>query len=319
MTDHKNNNPQISIIVPVYKVEKYLDRCINSILNQTFRDFELILVDDGSPDNCPQMCDRWQEKDSRIRVIHKANGGLSSARNAGLKIAKGDYIGFVDSDDWILPTMYESLYSLIVKYKGDMAVCKHTKCKEKEFVPDKKAPIESPEINIRNREEGLKYYFLKDPYSVWNKLISSRIAKGLHFPEGRINEDVWACYYLYCKSEKTIFTNAQLYCYFVNESGITHHAFRRQDLDLLYIWEKVCLDTIKNEPAYSELAQYRCQRANFTLLSKMKIYGYDKEDQEQRNIYRKLLKAVRKDYWKLMRSSMPMSRKLLLIYIYICA
>lgn len=95
------NDPLISVIVPVYKVEKYLDECVESIVNQTYRNLEIILVDDGSPDNCPQMCDDWAKRDARIRVIHKENGGLSSARNAGLDVCTGEYISFIDSDDWL--------------------------------------------------------------------------------------------------------------------------------------------------------------------------------------------------------------------------
>ena len=101
--------PLISVIVPVYKVEPYLARCIDSILAQTFTDFELILIDDGSPDNCGRICDEYSQKNNRIQVIHKENGGLSSARNAGMEICKGDYIYFIDSDDWIEPDMYEKL------------------------------------------------------------------------------------------------------------------------------------------------------------------------------------------------------------------
>ena len=113
-------NPVISIIVPVYKVEKQLNKCIESILNQTFKDYELILVDDGSPDNCGHICDEYEKKDSRIKVIHKKNGGLSDARNAGLDIALGKYIGFVDSDDIIHPQMYEKLYNCINKSNLDI-------------------------------------------------------------------------------------------------------------------------------------------------------------------------------------------------------
>ena len=105
----------ISVIVPVYKVEKYLNKCVQSIIQQTYTNLEIILVDDGSPDNCPQMCDEWAKKDSRIVVIHKKNGGLSDARNAGIAVAKGKYIGFVDSDDYIESTMYEDLYLAISK------------------------------------------------------------------------------------------------------------------------------------------------------------------------------------------------------------
>ena len=113
----------ISIIVPVYKVEKYLDRCIESVLAQTYTDFELILVDDGSPDNCPAMCDAWAEKDSRIRVIHKPNGGLSSARNAGLDIMKGEYVTFIDSDDTVLPNYLERLLTALTVNSADVSVC----------------------------------------------------------------------------------------------------------------------------------------------------------------------------------------------------
>ena len=114
--------PLISIIVPVYKVEPYLRRCVDSILNQTYRNLEVILVDDGSPDNCGSICDAYAKQDSRVKVIHKENGGLSSARNAGLDVMSGAYVGFVDSDDWIEPHMYESLLKLMEKFDAQMAL-----------------------------------------------------------------------------------------------------------------------------------------------------------------------------------------------------
>ena len=112
----------VSIVVPIYKVEKYLSRCVQSLLNQTLKDIEIILVDDGSPDKCPEMCENYLKVDKRIKVVHKVNGGLSSARNAGINIATGKYIGFVDSDDSILPTMYEELYNVINKYNCDFVM-----------------------------------------------------------------------------------------------------------------------------------------------------------------------------------------------------
>ncbi len=117
------DNPLISVIVPVYKAEAYLEKCIKSIINQTYRNLEIILVDDGSPDKCGEICDEFAERDSRIRVIHKENGGQSSARNAALDIMTGDYVGFVDSDDWIEPNMYEHLYELILKNNAQIAAC----------------------------------------------------------------------------------------------------------------------------------------------------------------------------------------------------
>lgn len=114
---------KLSIIVPVYKVEQYLDKCVESILAQTFTDYEIILVDDGSPDNCGQMCREWERRDGRIRTIHKENGGLSDARNAGIDIAKGDYIGFVDSDDYIKPDMFEVLVANLERNNADISMC----------------------------------------------------------------------------------------------------------------------------------------------------------------------------------------------------
>ena len=115
--------PTISVVVPVYKVEPYLDRCVESILAQTVTDLEIILVDDGSPDSCPAMCDAWAAREPRIRVIHKPNGGLSSARNAGVDAARGAYIGFVDSDDYILPDMYRRLLAAIREHDAELAIC----------------------------------------------------------------------------------------------------------------------------------------------------------------------------------------------------
>ena len=133
------NNEKISIIVPVYKAEKYIENCIASIVNQTYKNLEIILVDDGSPDNCPEICDEWVKKDDRIVVIHKEKGGVSSARNAGLDVATGDYVGFVDSDDYIYEEMYERLLKSCIENNSDMSVCGvdhngHKKCFDKSDV-----------------------------------------------------------------------------------------------------------------------------------------------------------------------------------------
>ena len=124
--------PLITVIVPVYNVEEHLDRCIESIINQTYKNLEIILVNDGSPDNCPALCDKWAEKDDRIRVIHKTNGGVSSARNSGINVAKGEYVGFVDSDDYISADMYELMVESIINNNSELSVIGY-KIEEKEF------------------------------------------------------------------------------------------------------------------------------------------------------------------------------------------
>lgn len=124
-------NKLVTIIIPVYKVEKYLDDCLISIVNQTYKNLEIILVDDGSPDSCPSLCEQWAENDARIKVIHKKNGGLSSARNAGLKIATGDFIGFVDSDDWVELDMYAMMVKALEENDVDFVACKISAVNEK--------------------------------------------------------------------------------------------------------------------------------------------------------------------------------------------
>lgn len=116
--------PMVSVIVPVYKVERYLEQCLVSIVHQSYRNLEILLVDDGSPDNCPQLCDMWAQRDSRIHVIHKPNGGLSDARNAGLRQAHGDLVAFVDSDDWLALDMIEKMTDAVLRNQADMVVCR---------------------------------------------------------------------------------------------------------------------------------------------------------------------------------------------------
>lgn len=189
--------PLISVIVPIYKVENYLDDCVQSIVSQTYRNLEIILVDDGSPDRCPEMCDEWAKKDARIRVIHKANGGLSSARNAGIDVAKGEYIGFVDSDDYIDEKMYEVLLNGF-ELEDDIVISSL-----------KIARYESGKIltfddawNISKKQvvnsDDFIYNILsaKSSYTVWNKLYCTSWAKKVRFKEGKNNEDVLYLYEL---------------------------------------------------------------------------------------------------------------------------
>ena len=179
-----NSQPKISVIVPVYKTEGLLDRCVESIVGQTYKNLEIILVDDGSPDNCPAMCDEWAEKDSRIRVIHKENGGVSSARNAALDIATGDYIGFVDSDDWIEPEMYASLIRKISESGKNIALCSYYaveisgKRYECRCVADKE---------VLDRDDYFRFIVLGgDGGYIWNRLYDADILK-----EVRFDEDIW--------------------------------------------------------------------------------------------------------------------------------
>ena len=165
----KNENPLISIVIPVYKVEKFLGRCMESVVNQTYKNLEIFLIDDGSPDNCPKMCDEWAAKDSRIKVIHKQNDGLANARNSGIEIFTGDYVIFIDSDDFLELDMVEFLLNLSVKYDADISRCgfyfnyENGSC-ETELKGE-------PQILILNRDERIIDLVTSGlGGTVWNKL-----------------------------------------------------------------------------------------------------------------------------------------------------
>lgn len=224
--------PEISIIVPVYKVEEYLPRCIDSILAQSFTDFELILVDDGSPDNCGTICDEYANKDKRIIVIHKENGGLSDARNAGLDIAKGKYIGFVDSDDWIESNMYQYLHDNIIANDADIAECFYRRTNEKG-----KADFDELQSVIQTGEEAVIQIYTSDIFCnivVWNKLYDATLFEQLRFPKGRINEDQFVTPRLLASAEK-VFSGSYIgYNYFIRENSITNSSYSKKNLDEFY-------------------------------------------------------------------------------------
>lgn len=178
----------LSVIVPVYKVEPYLDRCVESIVNQTYSNLEIILVDDGSPDDCPRMCDGWAEKDSRIRVIHKENGGVSDARNVGIALATGEYLAFVDSDDYIAENMYEILISAMHRTGAEIA------CSGTNIV---KNGVETTVRSLQKKmcfseELALREVLLRGNVNeaVWDKVYRKTLFQGILFPKGEISEDI---------------------------------------------------------------------------------------------------------------------------------
>lgn len=306
--------PEISVIVPVYKVEKYLDRCIESIVNQTYPDFELILVDDGSPDGSPILCDKWAEKDSRVHVIHKKNGGASSARNAGLKIAKGNWIAFADSDDWLDRTALKTLYNLANQYNVPMAiggmrvVQKYT---DASIVMKQNAKV------LSNADLMSRFFRLNgepDTHSVCGAIIRRDILEDYSFIEGRMNEDVETCYYLARKCEAAVYTDAPLYNYFKNIEGVTNSGFSKKKLDLLDIWDIVQKQVEQFTPEYSYACEMNCKRARFTLLTQMSLNGYDHDDSLMKKTKQQLKKEVRQSFWPLMKWKMPISRKVLLVW-----
>lgn len=238
--------PQISVIVPVYNVERYLTRCINSILNQTFIDFELILVDDGSPDNCPSICDEFKSKDKRVKTIHKQNGGISSARNTGIDLAEGEYLSFIDSDDWIEKDMLQVLYELAVSKKADVAECAFQRVEEEE--QRQKLCNITPKISERSGEAAIValYSGAGASNAVWNKLYKRRVFDSLRFPEGINYEDSYLMPQIVYTANKVVYTTYVGYYYFQRCGSITKSEFTVKNTNKIVVYEAVRDFLMKN-------------------------------------------------------------------------
>lgn len=244
---------KISVIVPVYKVEPYLDKCVSSIVNQTYKNLEIILVDDGSPDNCPAMCDAWAEKDSRIRVMHKTNGGLSDARNAGMAVATGKLMAFVDSDDWIVPDMYEYLYQRLTEDNNDIAAC------GVQMVWEDKTPSRTLTREgscVLNQEEAMRTIieesWLKQP--VWYKLYKTELVRDILFPVGKYHEDVFWSYQAVGRAQRVSVSDHIGYYYLQRGGSIMGEGYSLKRLDAVEAKIQRCAYIQERFPALSPLA-----------------------------------------------------------------
>lgn len=233
---------KISIIVPVYNVEKYLKYCLDSILEQSYKNLEIILVDDGSTDGCGKICDEYALRDNRIKVLHKINGGLADARNKGLKFATGNYIGFIDSDDYIYPTFYEELYEIMQKYNSDIAECEFMRINV-ENIEECKKIIETENENkvvlenINNNIESLSLLYgprLK-PYLkkvvVWNKLYKKSILNNIIFPVGKLHEDEYTTFRIVYQAKKIASTNRVLHGYMQTSNSIMRREIMQKRIE----------------------------------------------------------------------------------------
>ena len=280
--------PSISVIVPVYKVEKYLHRCIDSILAQTFEDFELILVDDGSPDSCGSICDAYAQKDPRIHVIHQKNGGLSAARNTGIDwaFAKSDsrWLAFVDSDDWVHPDYLKILYAVAEKTLCKISVCG--------FFRTSGEPL--PEI----QEQSVQCMSADDYYCgqlhegvtavAWNKLYHKSLFKNLRYPIGKLHEDEFTTYQAMYKAGKVGVTEVQLYAYYQNPQGIMRSEWNPRRMHML--------------EAFEQQIAFARENGNDRLLNKAaKQYLYAIHDQlgSAQKVYRKELRSKLRQALKL--------------------
>lgn len=284
--------PTISVIVPVYNVEPYLRRCVDSIVAQTFSDFELILVDDGSPDNCGAICDEYAAKDGRIHVIHQKNGGLSAARNAGINWANANsdsqWLSFIDSDDWVHPCFLEYLYRAVQETDAKVSACGICKVEGKTKLQ-----------NVEYCAERMPWdrFYLSDYLCgvvAVNKLYDKRMFDGLRYPVGKIHEDEYLTYQLLARAETVVFVDAELYLYYQNPTGIMKSSFSLAKLDIIPALQAQCAFAKKN----GNLTFYRRKRDSL-LLKIVELVNRCKEaenlaEKDKKRILRYLRKELRK-------------------------
>lgn len=287
---------KISIIVAVYNVEKYLDKCIESVVNQTYKDIEIILVDDGSPDNCPTMCDNWAKKDNRIKVIHKNNGGLSDARNKGLEMITGDYVGFVDGDDVISSKMYEKLLTLIEDNNAEISICQFAR------FPDGSVPNYTivEDCTIRDRNEALKEVLAeKIGNHICNKLFKRELFSKTLFTKGVAYEDIFIFYKLLLKSNKIAITSSKLYGYMQREDSITNGCTVKNVKDYIKA-NNTRYESLKNNKELRDYLNISVVKCGYILHVKA-ASTRDREfflSDEMLNEYKKLKKTISLRYIK---------------------
>ena len=297
----------ISVIVPVYKVEKYLEKCVHSIANQTYSNLEIILVDDGSPDNSPQICDELAKKDNRIKVIHKENGGLSSSRNAGLEVFNGQYVAFIDSDDTIEPTFIEDLYKALMENDCDLAVC-GVKCvneNDEELSLENVLPYKK--IDLENKFDLLFEKNLVTSIISCNKLYARHIFEKIRYAEGRIHEDEFIIYDIIDNVKQGIaLVDKPLYLYLKRSGSIT--AKQKASVKMFdYVYAmKERLEKVGTGLRYYPMAVVQLFNAYITVYTKVR---------RDKNLRREILKMAKVDF-KLLKKYFPTFKLKLKFYLF---
>lgn len=277
----------VSIVLPIYNVEKYLRKCIETVINQTYTNVEIILVNDGSIDNSLEICKEFKEKDKRIKIINKKNGGLSDARNVGLKNAQGKYICFIDSDDFISEKYIEELHNLIVENNAQIAVCSFENVDEDEKSISKKEIISQVISGKKILEQINDKSFYPASIVAWNKLYDINLFKNIIYPVGKIHEDEFTTYKLYYLAEKVVTTSKCLYYYRKVPTSITNRKFNIKKLDALEaLEERVKFFKEKDEESLYELALIQYEKVLITHYVNCKRY-LKKSNKKQKELLEK--------------------------------
>lgn len=304
----------ISVIIPIYNVEKYLARCLDSVVNQTYKNLEIILVNDGTLDNSLAIAESYLVRDSRIKLLHQENAGVSEARNKGVSVATGDYIAFLDSDDWLELDAYEYLMALMTQKKADMVVAGLRRTKE---IVDNSSSVPT-EIKVLNQKEYAKLFFKIGSqsihYYIWNALYRREVVQGVKQPKGFYGEDVLASFMYILNSDTIAVSNKVVYNYFINPEGQTA-VFTEKHFDVLTVWDKVVSKAQESGDCdYQEWAVFNRKRANFSLLAEIALSDNLKQLKEKyKSRIRELTSSLRQDFIPLMAGAIPLNRKIMIL------
>lgn len=280
-------SPLVSVIVPVYKVEQYLEKCVQSIIEQTLKEIEIILVDDGSPDSCGEICEDLASRDRRITVLHKRNGGLSDARNAGIRIARAEYVAFIDSDDYIDSDMMEILYSNAVQEEADISVCGIYHHSEN-TVSETQDPIG---YTVAHTYEAVLLELTKVPVSAVNKIYRKSLFERVKFPKGKLYEDAYTTIPLTIESQKVVYDLKPKYHYIHREDSITTKPYRPQVFNLVEAYQKNMELVCTAFPKLRKAAEFRYYWSYFWVIEYM--LRTPNLDQEALNKKKEIYKLLR--------------------------
>ena len=262
------NNDLITVVIPIYNVDKYLEKCVESVINQTYKNIEIILVDDGSTDESGKICDDYKEKDSRIEVIHKKNGGLSDARNFGIEQATGKYITFIDSDDIVEKDYIEYLYNLIKKYNSEISICAYSILMESgKKIDNGKGYCEEKLTKL----EALDRMLNEKGYSVsaCAKLYDVELFKNVRYPIGKLCEDNGTTYKLFDKADTIAYGNESKYYYFKRKGSIMLSSFNEKKFDMIELTDEMCDYIDSKYPELKDTTERRRLYSRFNVLRQM--------------------------------------------------
>lgn len=289
-------HPLISVIIPVYQVENYLCRCVDSVLSQTYQNLEVFLVDDGSTDRCPSICDAYAEKDDRIRVIHKENGGLSDARNAALDRISGDFVTFIDSDDFVGKNYVEGLFQALGKTGSDLSICGFSIVGEG-LPPRDSATLNDSRLKTFSPEQALEAILYQREFdtSACGKLYRSSLFRRIRFPKGLWYEDLATIYKIIFHAQKIVFVPFKAYFYWQRQGSIINSAFSTKKLELLTVTKQTVADIERHYPELRTACVRRLCFSYFNLLRQLIFCKPRKREMEK-----KLAKGTIQYFWTLL-------------------